>query len=269
MRIKSYGYYKDRGWDSAAQSLETVVFDKSMADCDNISGTAYWFYNCENLTTIQGLEYLNTHNTTNMSYMFYGCKNLTSLDVSHFNTQNVTSMNGMFSGCNNLTTLDLSSFNTQNVTTMYDMFYNCQNLTSLDLRNFNTQNVTNMSYMFCACYSLQDIYIGENWSTQNVTDGNYMFSGCSNLIGEKGTQYDYKKSDYTYAHIDGGIDNPGYFSTKGYSYPYALLSKDNKTLTFYYGNGKEVPGSMRIKSYGYYKDRGWDSAAQSLEIRRM
>jgi hypothetical protein len=52
--------------------------------------------------------------------------------------------------------------------------------------------------MFSACYSLQDIYIGENWSTQNVTDGNYMFSGCSNLIGEKGTQYDYKKSDYTY-----------------------------------------------------------------------
>lgn len=42
-----------------------------------------------------------------------------------------------------------------------------------------------------------------------------MFQGCANLVGGKGTKYDYNHSDYTYAHIDGGTDNPGYFSFVG------------------------------------------------------
>jgi surface protein len=242
MRVKAYSYYEYRDWDNVAQSLETVVFDKSFAYCNDITSTSYWFYNCENLTSIQGLRYLNTQNVTSMSYMFYKCGNLTSLDVSHFNTQNVT--------------------------TMSSMFYNCSNLTSLDVSSFNTQNVTNMSWMFGYCSSLQDIYTGENWSTESVTSGDFMFYGCSKLIGEKGTQYSYSSysnANYTYAHIDGGADYPGYFSTKGYSYPYAVISNDNKTLTFYYGNGKEVSGSMRIKAYSYYSYPDWDSVAQSLE----
>ena len=43
-----------------------------------------------------------------------------------------------------------------------------------------------------------------------------MFQGCSRLVGGMGTAFSYSNpSDKTYAHIDGGPSNPGYFTAKG------------------------------------------------------
>jgi hypothetical protein len=39
-----------------------------------------------------------------------------------------------------------------------------------------------------------------------------MFFGCTNLKGGAGTTYDENYVDATYAHIDGGVDNPGYLT---------------------------------------------------------
>ena len=45
-----------------------------------------------------------------------------------------------------------------------------------------------------------------------------MFYGCTNLVGVQGTAYDASNPrDKTYAHIDGGPDNPGYFTYKNAS----------------------------------------------------
>ena len=41
-----------------------------------------------------------------------------------------------------------------------------------------------------------------------------MFLNCSNLVGGAGTTYSADHTDYTYAHIDGGTANPGYFTDK-------------------------------------------------------
>ena len=105
-----------RGWGDSWSKMQTVVFDASMANCNTITSTAYWFYGCNYLTTIEHIEYLKTDNVTDMSYMFWNCSGLTSLNVTGFNTENVTNMSHMFSLCSNLTSLDVSSFKTQNVT---------------------------------------------------------------------------------------------------------------------------------------------------------
>jgi len=43
-----------------------------------------------------------------------------------------------------------------------------------------------------------------------------MFNVCYSLVGGKGTAYSSSNpKDKTYAHIDGGTSNPGYFSKKG------------------------------------------------------
>ena len=43
-----------------------------------------------------------------------------------------------------------------------------------------------------------------------------MFDVCHSLVGGKGTTYSSSNpKDKTYAHIDGGTSNPGYFSEKG------------------------------------------------------
>lgn len=41
-----------------------------------------------------------------------------------------------------------------------------------------------------------------------------MFTGCTSLVGGAGTAYDADHIDHTYAHIDGGAANPGYFTSK-------------------------------------------------------
>ena len=160
-------------------AVERVVFDPSFAQARPTT-TAYWFYEMENLTTITGLNYLNTSEVTNMLGMFWGCKYLTSLDLSSFNTANVTDMRFMFNKCENLTSLDVSSFNTANVINMLAMFWDCKNLTSLDVSSFNTSNVTDMAAMFENCGKLTSLDVS-SFNTANVTDMRFMFNKCENL----------------------------------------------------------------------------------------
>ena len=171
------GWYKPNADGDNTNIIKKVVFDASFANARPTS-CCEWFNGCTDLTTIEGIEYLNTENVTNMSGMFWGSTALTTLDVSHFDTQNVTDMSYMFSDCSALTTLDVSNFNTQNVTNMYYMFSDCTALTTLDVSHFNTQNVTNISGMFSDCHALTTLDVS-NFNTQNVTDMSYMFFDCS------------------------------------------------------------------------------------------
>ena len=202
--------------DGTNASVTKAVFDPSFANARPTT-TYDWFYGMENLQSITGLSYLNTSEVTNMAWMFGGCTVLTSLDLSHFNTSKVTEMGAMFYNCSILTSLDLSSFNTSKLTNMSAMFMNCRSLTSLDVSHFNTAKVTDMRYMFAGGLYLQTIYVGNDWSTAAVTQSSDMFTNCYNLVGGKGTTYDANHVDKTYAHIDGGPSNPGYFTDKNAS----------------------------------------------------
>ena len=94
------------------------------------------------------------------------------------------------------------------------MFLRCENLTSVDLSGFNTDKVIEYDGLFAQCSNLKTIYVGDGWNTSNVTEAEYMFSGCYNLVGGQGTKYDPSHTDASYAHIDGGESNPGYFTKK-------------------------------------------------------
>ena len=171
------------GW--VTQSFTRVVFDPSFADA-RPSSTYYWFGGRRELETITGMEYLNTSDVIDMRMMFMNCRALRSLDVSHFNTSNVADMQCMFGGCSSLKSLDLSKFN----------------IAMVDI----------MDGMFIECDSLVTIYVGNDWSTAFVTSSVAMFWDCPNLVGGQGTTYDANHVDKTYAHIDGGPSNPGYFT---------------------------------------------------------
>jgi len=68
--------------------------------------------------------------------------------------------------------------------------------------------------MFDGCSNLKTIYVSSEWNTGKVSSGENMFRNCTSLVGGKGTTYDANHVDYTYAHIDGGSSNPGYFTDK-------------------------------------------------------
>ena len=206
----------DERWAGEYQHIRSVVFDPSMANCTSITSTAQWFAYCYELTSISGLQYLNTSNVTSMVGMFHRCTSLRSIDVSHFNTENVTNMGYMFAHCYELESLDLSNFNTSNVTEMTYMFFGDGSTiyTSLDLSSFNTQNVTSTVRMFAANPALTTIYVGSGWNMSNVDAENSldMFYNCESLVGGRGTSYDPNHRNVEYAHIDGGANNPGYLT---------------------------------------------------------
>ena len=181
-------------YDEENSTTTRVVFDASFRDFRPTT-TARWFYNCDELKQIEGLEYLNTQNVTDMNGMFAGCRYLPSLDLSHFNTQNVTNMGSMFSHCWGLTSLDLSHFNTQNVTDMGGMFFGCSGLTSLDLSHFKTQNVTNVREMFSGCSGLTSLDVS-HFNTQSVTYMGEMFYGCSGLTSLDLSHFNTQKVTY-------------------------------------------------------------------------
>ena len=195
---------------SALTSLDLSHFNTS-----NVTDMKLMFWSCQTLTSLD-VSSFNTGNVTDMTSMFNNCTALTSLDLSGFNTSNVTDMSNMFSSCNALTSLDVSHFSTSNVTSMRSMFIHCYALALLDLSNFNTSNVTNMNQMFMGCPALKTIYASANFVVAQVTDSDNMFKDMStNLVGGAGTTWTSSNpTNKTYAHIDGGTADPGYFTAK-------------------------------------------------------
>ena len=231
------------GWytDGTNANVTKVVFNSSFADARPTT-TYFWFYRMENLQSITGLSYLNTSEVTNMSYMFASCTNLTSLDLSSFNTSKVTKANGIFRDCSSLASLDLSSF--------------------------NTSKLTNMNYIFSNCTSLRTVYAGSGWTTAAVTSSYYMFQDCTNLVGGKGTTYDANHIDATYAHIDGGPSNPGYFTEKGPE-AYACYTPSNTTLTFYYDSQRSSrTGTSYVLNTGS-NDPGWETDGTNVNVTKV
>lgn len=129
MDIYPFSSTVDRGWHDMAESIRSVVFNESFANCTSITSTEYWFFGCSNLETFVGLENLNTSNVTNMASMFDGCYSLTTLDLSSFNTTSVTEMKMMFFGCTSLTTIYVrSGWSTANVSSSDHMFEGCDRI---------------------------------------------------------------------------------------------------------------------------------------------
>lgn len=221
-----------------AECRAVTALDLTSFTTSRVTDMTNMFLRCNKLTNIAGLPQFDTSQVTTMSGMFCACSSMTSLNLSNFNTLSVTDMSSMFSGCSSLSTLNTGSFNTSNVTTMASMFSGCSTLrsinlsnfdtsavttmssmfdqcggmTALNLANFNTVNVTNMYRMFAKMYSLRTIAVSDKFDVSNVTSSSHMFLDCSSLKGGAGTAYYWKNTDKTYARIDGGTSDPGYFT---------------------------------------------------------
>ena len=115
-----------------------------------------------------------------------------------------------------------------------------------------------MKSMFYYCRALKTIYAGDGWSTAAVTSSYWMFTGCTKLVGGMGTTYSASHTDKTYAHIDGGPSNPGYFTAAG-TEAYAVYTPENTTLTFYYDTERSSrPGTTYDLNAGN-DDTAWDA----------
>ena len=202
---------------------EVTTMNSMFAGCTSLKEITLGFFDTSNVTDMSfmfggctALEWINpygwqTRQVKNMEYMFSNCTNLQELNIESFDTQSVTTMRYMFYQCWSLSDIDVSRFNTAHVTNMQGMFKNCQSLKDLNLTSFNTSSVTNVRMMFENDYALTTITVGEGWTMDKVETSAFMFNFDNSLVGQDGTHYTFE-CNYTpisYAHIDGGSDNPG------------------------------------------------------------
>ena len=210
-------------FDGYSDNVLKAVIDPSMQEapltsfesmfCGSWNDETHRYNNLSQMTTVEGLENLNTDEVMSTRGMFANCEGLTSLDFSSFNTSYVMQMDQMFLNCQSLTSLDLSTFNTEQVITMEAMFYHCFKLQMVDLTSFNISNVYNMAFMFGSCKDLTTICCYDDWSGTSANT-ECMFDECVSLVGGMGTTYNPNLEDATYARPDGGTEAPGYFTAE-------------------------------------------------------
>ena len=186
------------GWsiDEVKNKCTNVVFTPSFNHARPTS-CYHWFQSFSNLSTIEGIGYLNTANVTNMEAMFNNCSGLTSLDLSSFNTAEVTDMFYMFGGCSDLKTIYVSdAFTTNKVRSDGGMFASCVRLKGATSYNSNNTGIEMAKYTtgyFKTYFTFGDSKVelcGEPLTTESLDlSGDYDFTPKFEAFTAKSATY--------------------------------------------------------------------------------
>lgn len=210
----SYGmtYELAPDWTENNSNTTRVVFDSSFATA-RPERTSRWFSGFYRLTSIQGIENLNTSETKDMSCMFEGCNDLETLDVSHFDTHQATTLNNMFRYCSSLMQLDLSSFDTRKSEALFRMFEGCTELNTLVLgRYFESKNIDYHTIAFIDCYNLSTVtFTGDIPASINSR----FFAGVGTTDSPATLDVPAEYRDHYAAKFDGNKFFGGYFKLSG------------------------------------------------------
>ena len=175
--INISGMFKD------CENLSSII-DIDFLNTSKVEYMNHMFFNCKSLESLPDLSKWDTSNATHLDYMFDGCEKLKSLpDISKWNTSNVTQMNNMFSKCKSLITLpDISEWDTSNVEDLSKLFFYCESLISIpDIQRWSIKNTKKINSMFYGCKSLKSIPDISKWKTNKIKDMGNIFRGCENI----------------------------------------------------------------------------------------
>ena len=131
------------------------------------------FSDADKLTTIEGLEYLNTSNVTNMGWTFARCKAIETLNIANWDMSKVTDARGMFSECLKLKKLDVSKWDTSSLSVSINMFQDCRSLQSINVTNWDVAKLNSSSSMFAHCQAL---------ATLDLSGWNHTPDGIGNAL---------------------------------------------------------------------------------------
>lgn len=254
VNILALGTGTSPDWGTYAAEIKKVVFKAGFRDETHWT-CSKWFSGCTNLTSIEGIENLNTSNVKYMNEMFGQCSNLETLDLSHFNTENVVNMSSMFNGCTKLHKLNISSFNTENVTNMYGMFYGCSSLETLDLSHFNTRYVRKdgMNYMFNGCSSLSSLDVSNFITDKNSMQLDGLFQGCSSLQTLDLSSFDTRGAGSVNYLFDGCSALRTIYVSEDFIIPYRVKSSNMFRDCHLLKGAISFEPTMKNETYANYK----------------
>lgn len=134
----------------------------------NVTDFTALFYGDTNLVKV---GHLDTSAATNLYRMFYNCYNLTDIDgMATWDVSKLQSLYQTFWECRSLSDLTpLASWKTTSLTNLQDAFKKCYGIMSLEpLSTWDTSHVTNMVCTFDQCKSLINLKGLETWDTSKV-----------------------------------------------------------------------------------------------------
>lgn len=144
------------------------------------------FEGCSYLTSINGLNSLETYKVEDMSYLFASTI-FPNLDISNLKTDSLKDISFFLYNNKKITSLvGLEDLNVSNVENMASMFQNCTLLKTLNITNWDTKNVKDMNNFISSVSASSPNNIStiigiENMNVENVINSSNMFSGCRYL----------------------------------------------------------------------------------------
>ncbi len=275
-----------------------ISLDLSNFKTDNVTDMEGMFDNCSGLTNLN-LNRFNTGNVTNMERMFNSCSNLNVLDISSFNTENVTNMEYMFSASAE-TILIGENWNTEQVTKSDHMFTLCLSLIgNYGLWGAQLETLYDKTYAHANKGGLlttgkyKIFYLLDNDLQKYYTDENseLKFETFTNSVNEfGGSEVTLVNPEKDNAYFDYWVDlleynrsllggtAPNHLPTITLSandvgnriyiafwiYPYAVLSEDKKTLTFYFDKEKDSKVGTKYDLNDGETTPAWSSEAGNI-----
>ena len=143
----------------------------------NIEGM---FDGCRYLTSLKGLNTLNTKEVISMKNLFRNCESLINLDIYNFNMNKVVNIAGMFNNCKKLTELNTSNWFGSEIEDISYLFSGCEELSSINISGLNLNNLKKINNLFENCKKLSNLQI-PTINIDSISDISYVFFGCQSL----------------------------------------------------------------------------------------
>ena len=205
-------------WRSVRSSITSIEVGSAIQP----EHTDNWFANLNNCRSID-LHNVDWTNIITMVSMFENtyiyddftldCGNGQPTDISKaFRSMRVFVGGGVWKGTK---TIEIK-MDTTKVQKAELLFAGNYDVEIIDISSFSLPSIINSSSMFRDCTGLKTIYASSEIDFSTATQSASMFSNnTNNLVGGAGTVWDGANPvDKTYAHIDGGTADPGYFTAK-------------------------------------------------------
>ena len=201
------------------QKLSNIAYTFNGSGVESLTPLSNWnihlvyitgaFSECENLTSLNGIENFDITEVENINSLFSYCTNLVDIEaIENWNTENVENISELFKSCNSLSDMSpISNWNTNKISNLTESFKGtaienvdfltnwkikpysiswafaeCENLINLNgIKNIDVSNVSNLEGCFSKNSNLTNISALNNWDVSNVTNIGFLFRDCESL----------------------------------------------------------------------------------------
>lgn len=158
----------------------TTIDGLERLDTSAVRNMRGMFCSLPRLERVSGVWTLDTRQVEDMADMFQGCSSLKAIDIHDFDLSRTRSVAYMFEDCSSLEVANISFGHAPALESATSMFNWCKKLSTVAIGELDAPHLTDVSAMFSGCESLDEVDLSRV-SAPNIRLANHMFQGCESL----------------------------------------------------------------------------------------